>query len=251
MIKNFIKFNRNFCKNFCTYLPQARIAGIYRFFEEVVGKYANSRNNQVIVDVGAGNSCHFINQINKGLDNKIIGIDVNLESLRNNVDVNEKLVGNVISGFPFKNDSIDIIVSRSVVEHLDNVEKFIINLQRVLRKGGYSIHAFPSKFAPFAVINQLLPNKLSRKILFYIFPESKGQCGFVSFYNKCYFSAIKTLFEKYNFEIIDIHISYMQSHGYFGFFIPLFLIVAFYEMLLYYFGAKNLCAYILVITKKL
>jgi SAM-dependent methyltransferase len=43
------------------------------------------------------------------------------------------------TSFPFKNDSFGVIVSTQVIEHLMNVDLFVEEMHRTLRKGGYAI----------------------------------------------------------------------------------------------------------------
>ena len=45
-------------------------------------------------------------------------------------------------------------------------------------------------------------------------------------------------------------LNYFQT-SYFSFFVPFFVIMAIYEMLLQYIRAKDLCAHILIVAKKL
>jgi ubiquinone/menaquinone biosynthesis C-methylase UbiE len=151
---------------------------------------------------------------------------------------------------PFKDHRIDLVVSRAVLEHLEDLEAFLIESTRVLKANGYCIHAFSSKFAPFAIINQLLPRKLSKQLLLYVRPEVKDFAGFPAYYNKCFYSSIKSLFQKHGYEIVEIRLNYFQT-SYFSFFVPCFVIMSIYEMLLQCIRAKNLCAYILIVAKKL
>jgi len=248
MLDRFFAINRNLCNKLEWYLPQARTK-IFYLYEKIIAEYMNSKPNQVIIDVGGGGKCHFAKYKDPNADIKIISVDVSYEEMKNNRDVDEKIVANIMNGLPFEDKEVDLVVSRSVLEHLENLENFITNSKRILKKGGYFIHLFPSKFSPFALVNQMLPKDLSRKLLYFLIPESRGISGFPAFYDKCYYSAIKLLLGKHGFEIIDIHFSYYQSR-YFIFFLPLFLISALYEILLRTIKIKNLCAYILVVARK-
>jgi ubiquinone/menaquinone biosynthesis C-methylase UbiE len=248
MLNKFIEINRRFCNKFAELFPQKRI-NIFTLYEKVVGQYMNAKNNQIVIDVGGGKSCPFIKHKNTHANNKIIAIDLSLEELQQNSEVDGRVVANIISEMPFQNNSVDLTVSRSVLEHLTHMERFIANSKSILKNNGYLIHLFPSKFAPFAIINQLLPKKLAKKILFSLRPETLGIGGFPAFYDRCYYSSILSLLQKYNFEPIDIRVSYYQSE-YFSFFTPLFLAVALYEMVVYSLKWKNLGAYILVTAQK-
>jgi hypothetical protein len=57
------------------------------------------------------------------------------------------------------------------------------------------VHAFPGRFAPFALINQLLPNRLARRLVGYLHPHWRYEdnYGFLAFYDRSYFSALRDL----------------------------------------------------------
>ncbi|HPD61639.1 MAG TPA: class I SAM-dependent methyltransferase, partial [Thermodesulfobacteriota bacterium] len=181
---------------------------------------------------------------------KIISVDLSEEEMKQNHYVDEKLLANIMRPLPFKDRSVDLVVSRAVLEHLEDLEFFFIESTRVLKNNGYCIHAFSSKFAPFAIINQLLPKKVSKQLLLYFRPELKDFAGFPAYYNKCFYSSIKALLKKYGYEIVAIRLNYFQT-SYFSFFVPFFVVMALYEMLLQHIRAKNLCAHILIVAKKL
>ncbi len=248
LFQKFFAINQKFCCKYRRYLPQAKM-DIFSLYEEIVTHYMNGKHGQIVVDIGGGTSCLFAKYRNPSVNAKIIAVDISEEQLKNNRDVSEKVVADVMQDMPFENEKIDLVVSRAVLEHLKNLESFIIASQRILKSGGYSIHLYPSKFAPFALFNQLLPNKLSRKLLYSLNLGSRGICGFPSFYNNCFYSATTALLKKHGFDVVDIYFSYYQS-PYFGFFVPIFFLSALYEMFIQSIGAKNLCAYLLVVARK-
>lgn len=247
-VSSFFKLNGKLCGKLKCYLPQAR-TDIFHLYQIYVARYMNLKHNQIIIDIGGGKNCVFARHKDFPMNAKIISVDISEEQVKNNCDVDGKLVADAMKCLPFGAEKIDIVVSSCMLEHLRKAEIFIADSERILKKNGYFIHLFPSKFAPFAMINQMLPQKLSKKLLYFLQPESKGVCGFPSFYENCYYSAIKSLLEKYNFEVIQMHFSYYQS-PYFCFFVPLFLLSALYEIVVQAIGAKNLCAYVLVVAKK-
>jgi len=249
MLKKFISLNKTACKKLCDYFPQAK-TNIFELYEKVVTEYLNLKRDQIIVDVGGGKYCPFAAHKDPTRNARIITVDLSEEQVRGNHEVDEKLIANIMHPLPFKNHKIDLVVSRAVLEHLEDLEAFLIESTRVLKANGYCIHAFSSKFAPFAIINQLLPSKLSKQLLLYVRPEVKGFAGFPAYYNKCFYSSIKALFQKHGYEIVEIRLNYFQT-SYFSFFVPCFVIMAIYEVLLQCIRARDLCAHILIVAKKL
>lgn len=119
-----------------------------------------------------------------------------------------------------------------------------------LKSGGHFVHLFPCKFAPFALINQILPNRVSREVLHFFMPESKGICGFPAFYDRCYPSGIEGVLKRDGFEVVETHAGYCQS-DYFSFFVPLYLASAAYELVVRWLGARDLRACVLVAARKI
>jgi SAM-dependent methyltransferase len=249
MFSKFFALNKRLSNSIKRYLPQARADRPATVYEKTVAQYMNSRRNQVVVDVGSGKQCHFAKYRDPAMGTRIIGVDVSEEEMAGNQDVDEKRVANITKSMPFECNQIDVIAGRFVLEHLKDVENFVSLCSQVLKQDGYFILLFPSKFAPFALINQALPTNVSQRLLYFIRPETRGGCGFTAYYNKCYYSAIKRLLGQHGFELVNIRYNYYQSN-YFSFFVPLFLISSLYEILLQMCGAKNLCPYLLVVAQK-
>jgi SAM-dependent methyltransferase len=248
MFRGFFSANRRICRKFEPYLPQAK-TDMYDLYEKVVAQYMNSMADQTIVDVGGGKACPFAEYRYPSQKAKIIAVDISEEELKHNTDVDEKRVANVSQGLTLGTEEADLITSRLVLEHLESLDGFVASSRQALKRGGYFIHLFSCKYAPFALINQTLPHTLSRKVLYFFRPEEKGISGFSAFYDSCYYSGISKLLRQYDFEVVDIHPSYYQSR-YFDFFVPLFLVSALYEMLIEALGMTNLCAFLLLIARK-
>jgi ubiquinone/menaquinone biosynthesis C-methylase UbiE len=163
-----------------------------------------------------------------------------------NCDANYLIRGDAMS-IPLADNSVDLVISRSFIEHVPSVETFFQEANRVLKNGGYLISVFPGKLALFAIINQFLPEYLSKKALYHLVSTRENELGFKAYYERCYFSGIKDLLNKTDFEVIDIK-DYHFSSAYFEFFLPLFLISCLYEICTQPF--KNLASYLLIIARK-
>ena len=168
-------------------LPHAR-NDIFPLFEVVVAKYMNARSDQLVADVGGGQSCPFAKDRRPELRTRIVAVDVSEEEIQHNRDVDETRVANIMERLPFEPDELDMIVSRSVLEHLTDLESFVGNSHTALKRGGYFIHLVPARYAPFAVINRALPAWFSKRVLYFFHPKVKGICGFPAFYDRCTYS---------------------------------------------------------------
>jgi SAM-dependent methyltransferase len=244
----FFAINRKACKRLEGFLPQA--INIFGLYAQAVRDAINaSPTHAIVIDFGGGKHCWFAGVLNGERSTTVIALDISASELSDNQDVNAKVVADVAQGLPFRNGTVDLIASSSVLEHLEDVRGFVVQASEVLKPGGYCVHLFPSKFAPFALINQLLPKAASRKLVHFLLPHSKGICGFPAVYNLCYDSAIRSVLLENGFELLEVKLSFYQSQ-YFDFCFPLFALSASYEALVKLLDLRNLAAYVLVVARK-
>lgn len=245
----FFEFNRRASRSVDRFFPTQANADMHGLYEKTVAQYMNSRPGLVVVDVGGGRSCPFAKYRSPSAGTKIICLDVSMAEMQYNIDVDEKRVADIMRTLPCEDREADLIVSRSVLEHIEDLSLFVKQARRVLKDDGYFIHVFSSKFASFALLNQVLPRRVSRWILDLIVPEKKGNLGFPAVYDRCYPSAIRRLLEGNGFEMVDFALTYRQSH-YFEVFFPAYLVSASYQTVVQSLSLKNLCAYVLVVASK-
>jgi ubiquinone/menaquinone biosynthesis C-methylase UbiE len=245
----FLAVNRKACRRVEAFLPQARVGIFGQYTQAVTNLINETPRKAIVIDIGGGKHCPFAHIASGARNTTIIALDICEGELRQNHDVDSKLVADIVQALPFRSRTVDLITSRSVLEHVVDVTRFVEHASDVLKLGGYWVHLFPSKFAPFALINQLLPRSASRRLVYFFRPGSKGILGFPAFYDKCYYSAMRNLLLKNGFELVEAKTSYYQS-PYFDFCLPLFAISAIYEALIELFGLRNLAAYLLVVARR-
>jgi SAM-dependent methyltransferase len=246
-LQTFFELNRRASSHVGRRLPQAR-PNVQLLYEETVARYLNDRPGQLVADVGAGRTSHFA-RYRRDAATRIVAVDASEEELQHNETADEVRVADVVAELPFAAGEVDLLVTRSVLEHLRDVERFIHNSARVMRPGGHCIHLFPSKFAPFALINQALPNRLSARIVHFLRPGSENVLGFPTFYDRTYRSAVASMLEQAGFTVVEETTTYSQS-SYFAFLLPLYLLSAAYELVVSRLGARDLGAYTLIVARR-
>jgi SAM-dependent methyltransferase len=97
---------------------------------------------------------------------------------------------------PFEDNSFDIIVSRSVFEHVDTPELTASDLMRVLKPGGWLFAMTPNKWGYVAIAARIVPNKKHVKLLESIQPGRKAEDIFPTRYKMNTKSSLKRLFAK-------------------------------------------------------
>ena len=252
LLARFFAANRRLSKAIEDRLPASFARHLHTLYKYEVADLINRRPGQVVLDIGGGKDCPFLPYVAEPCAHLIIALDCSEEELRRNRHLDQKIVADAAAdGFPFLDSSADLVVSRSVVEHIRDNTAFFENCARVLRPGCIMVHAFAGKFAPFALINQLLPNWLTRRLIGYLHPEweEENNYGFIAFYDRCYFSAVRHLLDCNGFQNTRFTLRYYQSI-YFNFFFPLYALILGYDLISAVLGIRNMASGIIVTAER-
>jgi 2-polyprenyl-6-hydroxyphenyl methylase/3-demethylubiquinone-9 3-methyltransferase len=247
-VRRFMRANQALSSRIEDRLPHAK-PDLEEEYVERVRQHMSARNELLVVDVGGGRACPFARYREPGSRVKIVAVDVSAEELALNHDVDETRLADVAREMPFGVSTVDLVTSSSVFEHLQDLEGFVRNASQMLKPGGSFIHVFSCRYAPSALLNRLLPNWLTRRILHFVIPGSEGILGFPAYYDRCYASAVRSLLDRHGLEVIELRPGYFAA-DYFGFFVPFFLGVASYELIAWALDAENLAAVMLVVARK-
>jgi ubiquinone/menaquinone biosynthesis C-methylase UbiE len=83
-----------------------------------------------VLDVGGGKDCPFFPYLNQPRGQLIIGLDYSEDQLRENRDINQKIVADAMApGLPLRERSADLVVSRSVVSISATIRHFLRTAQ--------------------------------------------------------------------------------------------------------------------------
>jgi SAM-dependent methyltransferase len=179
----------------------------------------------------------------------IIALDISEQQISANHTVDFGIVADACKGFPMDAGTIDVAVTRSLLEHLPDPRVTVREIARVLRPNGVCIHLFPSRFAPFALLNRLIPSKLGRLLLLGVFPEFADSSGFPAFYRDCDATTMKRLHEAAELKVRLIELRYYEAI-YYKFFVPFYLIMVLYDYLAYLIGSPRLACQVLMVADK-
>jgi SAM-dependent methyltransferase len=249
MLRGFIDRNKALCTWIEERLPTAFTRSLLYRHELAVAETMNRRPGVVVVDIGGGRSAPFARHRRDPQAALIVGIDILPAQLAENRSIDLRIAADASRSLPLRDASVDVIATRSVLEHLSASGTIFAEIHRVLRPGGFCLHVFPTGYAPFALINRLLPNTLSRRLLHGLFPEWASECGFPAYYSDCHFPEIVRRHAAAGFSIARIEFRYYQSI-YFKFFVPFYLISLLYDLALYALDVRRLACQILIVGRK-
>ncbi len=117
----------------------------------------NGKANPVVLEAGCGKECWITRSLRESITSlRVIGVDIDEDCL-NNPDVDEAHVASICE-MPVKDESVDLIVSGYVLEHLEDPESAFREMNRVLKPGGMVIAWTPNLYSPYSIVSYLTPH---------------------------------------------------------------------------------------------
>lgn len=184
---------------------------------------AHVERGQVVYDVGGGSlPCLSVAQ-KTALGARLIGVDISAEEMSKAAPgAYDKTIVTDIARFTGAGDA-DLIVSQATMEHVRDTDAAFRAFTSMLKPGGRLLMVTPSRNAIFARVNLLLPEKMKRRLLYFIFPsKSHGHDGFPAFYDRCTPRQFRRMAEAHGLEVEELTPYYYSS--YFSFFLPIFIL---------------------------
>lgn len=244
MIGRFLEFNRRLSRRW-----SARVESTEAFYRDydarVLAAARGLAPGGAIVDLGGGRQCPFAAEVDRSAGTRIIAVDLSPEELAANRDVDETRVADVAAGLPFEPGEVSLLVSRTLLEHVQGVPAAVGNIGRVIAPGGRTIHLVPCRHALFAIVGRLVPWRFAKTAVDLLIPSAKGVIEFEPFYDHCDPSTLERLFKQAGFSRVRVDVCWAQT-DYFQAFLPAFLAVWAYQALMRRLNVRRLAAYAIV-----
>lgn len=216
-----------------------------RFQEDAAALIRGLPDGAIVLDLGGGRQCVYADAVDPPGRVKLIAIDISPEELAQNADVTDTYVADVATGLPLPDASVDLILSRALLEHVDDVPSAIRHMARVLRPGGVALHIVPCRYSLFGMAARLLPFGPLLRLTHTIMPHTRHYIGFPVHYDHCYPQALEREFRRAGFSDVQLRTTW-ACPGYFQAIYPLFLLHALYEQAVRRLRLRWLAAYTLV-----
>jgi ubiquinone/menaquinone biosynthesis C-methylase UbiE len=215
----------------------------YRTFELTVDSLL--RRDQTLLDAGCGRTAPVLIKY-RGKAKRLIGVDlVDFPSPLDGVE----LFNADLSSIPVADQSVDVVMSRSVMEHIVDPPRVYGEIARVLRPGGAFVFLTGNFWDYSAVIANLVPNRFHP----WIVRRTQGRAEidvFPTAYKTNTRSAVNRWSRRAGFDVVSYE--YLgQYPTYFMFNSVLFLAATAYEKTIRRFEAlRFLRGWILVVLRK-
>lgn len=180
------------------------------------------RPEMVVADIGCGRGAHMEDPVPyrkqlrdlRGKVACVVGLDVDPAAAQNPfVDEFRPLVPG--ERWPLDDESVDLMVSDNVVEHVPDPEQFFSEAARIVKPGGYICIRTPNKLGYVGLISRLVPNGVHAKVLGKVQSRRKAEDVFPTLY-RCNTSwALRKTLQRRGFDCVVY--GYEAEPGYLAF----------------------------------
>jgi SAM-dependent methyltransferase len=198
-----------------------------------------------VLDLGGGKNCAYAKAVEPAGRVRLVAVDISPEELAANKDVAETCVADVAAGIPMPDGSADVILSCTLLEHVNGVAAAARQMGRVIRTGGVTMHLVPGRYSLFGMAALVLPFGPLLRLQHAVRPESIGVVEFPVIYDDCWPQALERDFRKAGFSQVDTRIIWRQT-DYFEPVYPLFLLSLVYEQIIRRLNLRRFAAYTVV-----
>ena len=155
--KNFTIFTKDTRYNINKILEKKNLK---KYFDNVVSKFI--KNDPYILDYGCGPGT-FLLKLSSLSNSKLFGVDISNEFIKESKkNIEERKIQNIdvklveAEQLPFNDETFDVILIVDVIHHLDDIEKNLSEIYRVLKKNGKILIYEPNMLNPLIWITHII-----------------------------------------------------------------------------------------------
>ncbi len=145
-----------------------------KFLKIILNLSKNFENKEIIkiLDWGCGNG-ELIDYL-KDHNFDCYGVEVNKLKMHEKAVDKKIFLINIDNKTKFESSFFDIIITNQVIEHMDNKDSFLFEINRILKKGGISYNILPAKYRINEVHLKMpfvhwFPKNIFRKYIIFFF----------------------------------------------------------------------------------
>jgi len=217
-----IKYNRSFCYRLSTQYPRIfRDEDYSNQLLERINYFINNKNEHLhILEIG-GISRPLLKP---SKDYNYLGLDIEYTEKCEEL-YDEFIIGSVEDPIEQK---FDLIISKTLLEHVENNNKSYKQILKALNPEGETIHYFPSKNHPYSLLTRMVSHKWQRKLISLLRPQTVATTGYKTYYHLCSYAELHNYLHSLNFKKVEIK-PFWGASDYFAFFFPFFILISIFN----------------------
>lgn len=171
----------------------------FNIFEKKISSHI--RPDYTVLDAGCGSEAPLlVNFIGKA--RTLIGVD--LVDFHSSIqDKGLLLLNTDLANTQIDDSSVDLVISRSVLEHISDVESVYKEINRILRPDGKFLLLIPNLFDYVSIISYMIPNRFHKTIVSKI-SGRPDENTFPTYYKSNTSMSIKSLSDKTGFNVVSV-----------------------------------------------
>jgi SAM-dependent methyltransferase len=163
-------------------------------------------SSSVVLDVGCGRGAHAEDPISirkelrilKGKCKRVIGIDVDKVGEENPFLDEFRLITS--SCWRLDNDTVDVCVCDTLLEHVEAPEIFFSECQRVIKQGGYLCIRTPNVLSYIGLFSKIIPNRFHVAVVNKVQDKRRAEDVFPTYYRCNTKRKMRNMLNKYGFD---------------------------------------------------
>ena len=169
------------------------------------------RPGMTVVDVGCGPGLLAPFPWEEHPDVRLIGIDPDAKAQRNS-RVDEFRLVTDRDHWPIEDAVADIVLSRYVLEHVQDPDSFLREVRRILKPQGVFIFLTPNFWTPVMLASHAIPHRLKKPLVDWLVGPDIG--GYPTFYRLNSPRRLVQVATKYGFKIEELCVRQFSPNGY-------------------------------------
>ncbi len=140
---------------------------------KLILKFAGPKKGEKVLDVGCGTGIYALTFTKMGLEVTCLDMSKRMLDIAKKKSKDMDVILGNVREIPFKDNTFDLIVGVTLIEFLDEPEKAVKEMRRVLKQNGRLILGVLNKFSLFALYERIGGNETYADARFYSIFELK------------------------------------------------------------------------------
>ena len=181
-------------------------------YEQFLTDLIDQHGSKSVCDIGGGANPLLENDYVQKSGIRYTILDISETELDKAPTAYNKIVADIASSEFKTEEKFDLIFSKMLAEHIEDPLQFHANVMKLLSDDGIAVHLFPTFYAMPFLVNRIVPESLSTRLLDIIAPRDRYQKDKFSAYYRWCRGPTRRQIQRFR----DMGYQVLEYRGYFG-----------------------------------